>query len=76
MEKNVTVARRLLCSWDSPGKNTGVSCHFLLQWIFLTQGWKLCFLQLLNCRQILYLLSHQGSLKQCEVVLFGKVGKV
>ena len=20
---------RLLCSWDSPGKNTGVSCHFL-----------------------------------------------
>ena len=23
---------------DSPGKNTGVSCHFLLQGIFLTQG--------------------------------------
>ena len=22
---------RLLCSWDSPGKNTGVGCHFLLQ---------------------------------------------
>ena len=22
---------RLLCSWDSPGKNTGVACHFLLQ---------------------------------------------
>ena len=22
---------RLLCPWDSPGKNTGVSCHFLLQ---------------------------------------------
>ena len=21
---------RLLCSWDSPGKNTGVGCHFLL----------------------------------------------
>ena len=21
---------RLLCAWDSPGKNTGVSCHFLL----------------------------------------------
>ena len=29
---------RLLCSWDSPGKNTGVGCHFLLQGIFLTQG--------------------------------------
>ena len=25
-----TVALRLLCPWDSPGKNTGVGCHFLL----------------------------------------------
>ena len=23
--------------WDFPGKNTGVSCHFILQGIFLTQ---------------------------------------
>ena len=22
---------RLLCPWDSPGKNNGVGCHFLLQ---------------------------------------------
>ena len=22
---------RLLCPWDSPGKNTGVGCHFRLQ---------------------------------------------
>ena len=29
---------RLLCLWDSPGRNTGVGCHFLLQGIFLTQG--------------------------------------
>ena len=28
---------RLLCSWDSPGKDTRVSGHFLLQWIFLIQ---------------------------------------
>ena len=28
---------RLLCPWDSPGENTGVGCHFLLQGIFLTQ---------------------------------------
>ena len=27
----------LFCSWDFPGKNTGVSCYFLLQGIFLTQ---------------------------------------
>ena len=28
----------LLCPWGSPGKNTGVGCHALLQGIFLTQG--------------------------------------
>ena len=29
---------RLLCPWDLPGKNTGVSCHFLLQELFPTWG--------------------------------------
>ena len=29
---------RLLCPFNSPGKNTGVGSHFLLQEIFLTQG--------------------------------------
>ena len=24
---------RLRRPWDSPGKNTGVGCHFLLQWV-------------------------------------------
>ena len=33
-----TVSCRLLCPWDSPGKNTGVDCHALLQGIFPTQG--------------------------------------
>ena len=28
---------RFLCPWNSPGKNTEVGCHFLLQRIFLTQ---------------------------------------
>ena len=28
---------RLLCPWDSPGMNTGVGCHFLLQGTFPTQ---------------------------------------
>ena len=27
-----------LCPWDSPGKKTGVGCHFLLQGIFPIQG--------------------------------------
>ena len=29
---------RLLCSWDFPGKSTGMGCHALLQRIFPTQG--------------------------------------
>ena len=29
---------RLLCPWNSPGKSTGVGCHFFLQGIFPTQG--------------------------------------
>ena len=49
---------RLLCSWNFPGKNTGVGNYFLLQGIFLTQGLNP---GLLRCRQILYCLSHQGS---------------
>ena len=44
---------------DSPGKNTEVGCHFLLQGIFLTQGSNP---GLLHCRQTLYPLSHQGRL--------------
>ena len=49
---------RLLCPWDSPGKNTGVGYHLLLQGIFPTQGSNP---GLLYFRQTLYPLSHQGS---------------
>ena len=49
---------RLLCPWDSPGKNTGVGCHLLLEGIFPTQG---LHLGILRCRQILYQLSYEGS---------------
>ena len=50
---------KLLCPWNSPDKNTGVGCHSFIQGIFLTQGLNL---DLPHCRQILYHLSHQGSL--------------
>ena len=39
---------------DSPGKNTGVGCHFLLQGSFSTQGSNQCILRLLHFTQILY----------------------
>ena len=53
---------RLLCPWDSPGKNTGVGCHFLLQRIFPTQRSNPYLWHLLHCRQVLYPLSHLGVL--------------
>ena len=39
---------RLLYPWNSPGKNTGEGCHFLLQGIFLIQGLNSCLLHLLR----------------------------
>ena len=48
---------RLLCPWNSPGKNTGVGCHSLFQGIFLTQGsnphllhWQVVSLPLTTCK--------------------------
>ena len=43
---------------DSPGKNSGVGCHALLQGIFPTQGSNP---GLPHYRWILYHLSYQGS---------------
>ena len=59
------------CSWNSPGKNIGVGCHSLLQRIFPTQGSNPGLLQ---CRQILYHLSHQGSHKGWYVAPGRSVG--
>ena len=60
---------RLLCPWNSPGKNTGVSCHSFLQGIFLTQGsnphllhlphWQEDSLPLTNKRNGSYLLKRK-----------------
>ena len=55
---------RLLCPWNFPGKNTEVSCYFLLQGIFLTQGSNQHLLHLLESLP----LSHLGGPK-CRVYL-------
>ena len=60
-----TVATRLLFPWNS-GKNTGVGSHSLLQGIFLIEGLNP---GLPHCQQILYQLSHQGSLSMCRETL-------
>ena len=57
---------KLLRPWDFLGKSTRVGCCFLLQGIFPTQGLNPGFP---HCRQTLYHLSHQGSLKQSFIKL-------
>ena len=52
---------RLLCPWDSPGKNTGVGCHALLQEIFPTPGSNLRLLYPCTGRWVLYHQCHLGS---------------
>ena len=61
---------RLLCLLDSPGKNNGVCCYALLHGIFLNQGPNPC---LLHCRQILYLLRHQGSSNEVLIRVKGQI---
>ena len=48
---------------DSPGKNTGVGCHALLQGIFLTQGSNS---QLRHCRWILNRVSQEKATPATE----------
>ena len=50
-----------LSPWGSPGKNTGVGCHFLLQGIFMTQGWNPYLPHLLHWQVNSLQLSHPGS---------------
>ena len=56
-----SVTTRLLCPWDSPGKNTGAGCHALLQGIFPTQGSKPRLLHWQVGSLPLRLLHHLGS---------------
>ena len=55
---------RLLSPWNSPGKKTGVGCHFLLQRIFLTQD-RTC----VSCigMKILYHWATRESLKTISI---------
>ena len=65
---NPVVAPQGPLSWDFPGKNMGVHFHFLLQWIFPTQGLNPC---LLHWQAGSLPLRQQGSLlkglEQCPL---------
>ena len=52
---------RLLCPWDSPGKNTGAGCHALLQGVLPTQRSNLSLQCLLRWQADSLPLSHLGS---------------
>ena len=62
-----TAPSRLLCPWDVPGKNTGVWVAIPFSRDLPNPGIKP---SLLHCRQILYCLSHQGSLRILEWVAY------
>ena len=65
---------RLLCPWNSPGKNIGVGSHSLLQGIFPYQGLNLVFQ---HCRRILYHLSHQEKpQRRVQVPLMGDTSEL
>ena len=64
-----TVARQAPLSMNSPGKNTGVGCHALLQGIFSTHPWNS---NLLHCRRILYPMRHLGSPSYMYTYIRGK----
>ena len=50
-----------LCPWDSPGENTGVGWHALLQEIFRPRDQTQVFGDSCTGRQVLYNLCHLGS---------------
>ena len=47
---------RLLCPWDSPGKNIGMGCHALLQGNFQTQGTCVSYVSYIDRQRFLLLL--------------------
>ena len=57
----------ILCPWNSPGKNTSVGYHFLLQGSFPTLGSNL---DLLHCLQIMFRLSHGETCASCQWPVF------
>ena len=50
-----------ICPWDSPGKNTGVCCYYLLQGIFPTQDWNPASYVSCTGRCVLYHYGYLGS---------------
>ena len=61
---------RLRHPWDSPGKNTRVGCQAVLQGVFPAQGSNPSLLQ---CRRIIYCLSHHGAecIERCKLFRIG-----
>ena len=63
---------RPLCPWDSPGKNTGVGCHVILQGIFPIKGSNKRFL---HWQADSSPLSHLGSSSSPLIPCYSPVGR-
>ena len=58
---------KLLCSWNFISKKTGVSCSFLFQGNFLTQGSNSCLLHLLHWQADSLLPCHLNGIGRIPV---------
>ena len=56
----------LLCPWDSPGKNTGVGCHFLLQFMLLSMPYN-TLIEPHGCQHLALLFSSVQSLSHVQL---------
>ena len=72
----------LLCPWDSPGKNIGVGCYFLLHEIFPTQELNLGLLHSLVAHMVKHLPTMweiwvqslgQGDLLEKEMATYSSI---
>ena len=64
----VDCSPRLLCPWDSPGKNIGLGCHALLQGIFPTQGLNLSYISCIG-RHVLYHATRNAPITSWHIKL-------
>jgi len=61
------LTNKLLCSWNFISKKTGVSCSFLFQGNFLTQGSNSCLLHLLHWQADSLLPCHLNGIGRIPV---------
>ena len=63
---------RLPRPWDSPGKNTGMGCHFLLQHMLIKQGKEVtkCYVLVINRDTVVFLKEYVQATVDTLVLMY------